>query len=691
MRNGFPETLPPYYNGCEKECLPMKKVEAKKRIRKLRDEILHHDYLYYVKNEPKVSDAGYDKLRRELEALEARYPDLVTPDSPTRRVGAPPRDELPNVLHLHSMLSLDSTGDADEAREFDRRVRRALERDDVAYTVEPKFDGLSIELVYEDCVLTRGATRGDGTTGEDVTPNVRTIRAVPLRLRGGAAPMRLAVRGEALMPLERFQELNRWMTERGQSAFANPRNAAAGSIRQLDSHITAERPLTFFAYEIMVLEGAEPPATHSEELGLLDRWGFLVDSHWRRCAAIEEAITFHGDIAARRDELPFEIDGVVIQVDDKAYRGILGTRTRSPRWALALKFQPRREVTTVQNIVVQVGRTGKLTPVALLRPVDVSGVTVSRATLHNAGEVAKKDIRVGDTVRIERAGDVIPAVVERIDRPGKRRGAPFAMPAECPVCGSRIDEEGAYHFCTGGISCQAQLRRGITHFASKGAFDIEGLGHKTVEAMVGRGLITNIADLFSLEKEALLPLDGFAEKSAGNLIDAIGAARRVDLGRFLFALGVRNVGEHIARVLADHYGSLDAVMDASEEELVEIHEVGPEVAHSVHQFFSEKHNRETIASLLVRGVEIVPPERRSSGRPLAGKTFIFTGGLDTYTRAEAQHLVETLGGRTGSSVSKKTAYVVAGTDPGSKADKAAKLGVTILSEKEFTALIEKYR
>ncbi len=669
----------------------MNRSDAEKRIRKVREEILRHDYLYYVKNEPKISDSVYDGLRRELESLEEQYPDLVTPDSPTRRVGAPPRDELTNVRHLRPMLSLDSTSDADEAREFDRRVKRGLEIEDIAYTVEPKFDGLSIELVYENGVLTRGATRGDGTTGEEVTPNVRTIRAVPLRLREGAAPALLAVRGEVLLPLARFQELNRWMTERGQNAFANPRNAAAGSIRQLDSRVTAERQLTFFAYEIMLLEGAGPAASHADELETLARYGFRVDTHWKRCRAIEEAIAFHGEIAEARDELPFEIDGVVIQVDDKAFRDVLGTRTRSPRWALALKFQPRREVTRVENIVVQVGRTGKLTPVALLRPVDVSGVTVSRATLHNAGEVAKKDIRIGDRVRIERAGDVIPAVVERIASPRKRRGAPFTMPAKCPVCGSRIDEEGAYHFCTGGISCPAQLGRGITHFASKGAFDIDGLGYKTVEMMVERGLVSSIADLFALEKETLLPLERFADKSAENLLAAIESAKRIDLARFLYALGIRNVGEHIALVLAEHYGSLDAVMKAPEEELVEIHEVGPEVAHGVHQFFSEKHNRETIAAMLACGVEIVPPEGRGGDRPLGGKTFVFTGGLDGYTRTEAERLVESLGARASSSVSKKTDYVVAGTDPGSKADKARKLGLKILSEKEFTWLINKYR
>ena len=548
---------------------------------------------------------------------------------------------------------------------------------------DPVFD------LYEGGALARGATRGDGATGEDVTPNIRTIRTVPLRLRGGTPPRALAVRGEAIMPLDAFRRLNRRLTEREEDSFANPRNAAAGSLRQLDSRVTAQRPLAFYAYEIMSIEGAPLPDTHEAELDRLASWGFLVDPHRRVCRTIEEAIGFHAELGAGREELPFEIDGVVIQVDAKAERAALGLRTRSPRWAIALKFEPRKEVTTVEDIVVQVGRTGKLTPVALLRPVDVGGVTVSRATLHNAGEVAKKDIRVGDRVRIERAGDVIPAVVERVPRKGEKRRRPFAMPGACPVCGSAVAEEGAYHFCTGGPSCPMQLRRGIEHYASKGALDIEGLGVKTVASLVDRGVIRSIADLYRLEAASLLDLDGFAEKSAANLIAAVSAAKSPPLDRFLYALGIRNVGEHVASILAEHYGTLEAVMEAPAADLMTIHEIGPEVASSVSGFFAEKRVRALIGELRSLGVEVVPAPRRARSRPLGGKTFVFTGTLERLSRDEAERLVKSLGGRAASSVSAKTSYVVAGAEAGSKLEKARALGVPVLEEKDFMKLVGK--
>jgi DNA ligase (NAD+) len=665
----------------------MDKRQAEKRAAELRTEIIHHDHLYYTKNRPSISDERYDELRRELERIEGAFPDLMTPDSPTQRVGAPPRSELPTVEHLRRMLSLESASGAEEAREFDRRLKRALDRTSIRYTTEPKFDGLSIELLYDTGVLTRAATRGDGVRGEEITPNVRTIGAVPLRLRGTSTPPLVAVRGEALMPLGEFLRLNRWMTERGRPTFANPRNAAAGSLRQLDSHVTAQRPLTFFAYEIMALEGHPPPATHSEELEILSRWGFRVDRHRRLCRDIEQALRFHGELHEKRDSLSFEIDGVVIQVDSKTDRDVLGTRTRSPRWALALKFPPRREITTVEEIVVQVGRTGKLTPVALLKPVDVSGVTVSRATLHNAGEVAKKDIRTGDRVRIERAGDVIPAVVERIVEKGTRRSAPFRMPDECPVCGAAVAEEGAYHFCSGGLSCPAQLMRGIEHFASRGALDIEGLGTKTVEALVECGIVQNLPDLFTLEREKLLQLDGFADKSADNLLHAIARAKRISLDRFIYALGIRNVGEHVARILAGHFGSLEALQNAAEEELLHIREVGPEVARSVSSFFGDAGTRRMLRRLIELGMDIAKTDRRSGPRPLEGKTFVFTGTLERMTRDEARRIVESLGGKASSSVSKKTDFLVAGADAGSKLAKARSLGVSIITEGAFEELI----
>jgi DNA ligase (NAD+) len=665
----------------------MTRNEAAKRIKRLREEIARHDHLYYVLDKPEIPDAEYDRLHAELETLEGEFPDLVTPDSPTQRVGAPPREDLPNVRHVKPMLSLESVMKADEALEFDRRMRKGLGSDEATYAVEPKFDGLSVELIYEDGVLVRGATRGDGTIGEDVTPNIRTIRTVPLKLRASKPPRTVAIRGEAIMPLAEFRDLNRWMTERELPAFANPRNAAAGSIRQLDSRITAQRPLTFFAYEIMEIKGAEPPDTHTRELETLSTWGLRVDPHRGICRTIDEAIAFHADLGAKRDALPFEIDGVVIQIDSKVDREILGFRTRSPRWAIALKFEPRKEVTIVEDIVVQVGRTGKLTPVALLRPVDVSGVTVSRATLHNAGEVAKKDIRVGDTVRIQRAGDVIPAVVERIPHKGERRKGSFAMPGACPVCGSEVAEEGAYHFCTGGLSCPAQLKRGIEHFASKGALDIEGLGTKTVAAMVDRGLVASVADLYRFDEPALLALEGFADKSAANLLAAIESSKKVAFDRFLFALGIRNVGDHVAKVLADHYGTIDAVMAATADDLMTIHEVGPEVAKSVSSFFADKKTKALVAELRGLGLEIAEAPRKKGPRPLAGKTFVFTGTLEAFSREEAERLVRSLGGRASSSVSKKTSYVVAGAEAGSKLKKARSLGVAVISEKEFKKLV----
>jgi DNA ligase (NAD+) len=665
----------------------MDRRRAERRATELREEILEHDHLYYVENSPSISDEAYDGLRRELEAIEREFPDLRTPDSPTQRVGAPVRGELPTVVHLRPMLSLESASSAEEAREFDGRTKRNLERESVRYTAEPKFDGLSIELVYERGVLERASTRGDGTRGEGITPNIRTIGAVPLRLRGNDRPPLAAVRGEALMPLPDFLKLNKWMIERGQQPFANPRNAAAGSLRQLDPGITAQRPLTFFAYEIVTVEGERPPETHAAELERLAEWGFRIDPHWRICRDIDEALAFHAKLQEKRDTLPFEIDGIVIQVDVKGDRERLGSRTRSPRWALALKFPPRREITTVEEIIVQVGRTGKLTPVALLKPVDVSGVTVSRATLHNAGEVAKKDIRAGDRVRIERAGDVIPAVVERIEEKRKRRSAPFEMPETCPVCGSPVSSEGAYHYCTGGVSCSAQLIRGIDHFASRRAFDIDGLGHRTVEALVAKGIVKSLPDLFSLEKESLLGLEGFADRSAENLIASIDRSKRITLDRFVYALGIRNVGEHVARILSEHFGTLAALQGAGYEDLLPIRDVGPEVARSISAFFSDRRARRLLARLIEFGVVVEESAAPSGAGPLEGKTFVFTGSMERFTRDEAKRIVESHGGRVSSSVSGKTDYVVAGSEPGSKLEKANSLGVRVLTERGFEELI----
>jgi DNA ligase (NAD+) len=659
------------------------------RIAALRREIRHHDHLYYTKDRPEISDAEYDRLFRELAELETAHPDLVTPDSPTQRVGAPPLDELTKVTHEKPMLSLDSITDQKDVLAFDARMKRELETDRIVYTAEPKFDGLSVELVYEQGRFVRGATRGDGMIGEDVTVNLRTIRTLPLQLHPEAAPpARLVVRGEVYMRLDEFQQLNRRMTERGEEAFANPRNAAAGSLRQLDSRITASRPLTVTCYDIMAVAGRSP-ATHWDELDALGAWGLPVPEQRKRCGSIEDVLSFQQTIDGMRDTLPFEIDGVVVKLDRRDWQDQLGSKSRSPRWAIAYKFAPRKEITVIQDIAVSVGRTGTLTPLALLKPVEVGGVTISRATLHNADEVARKDIRIGDTVKVERAGDVIPAIAERVPVAGEERQAPFVMPDHCPVCGSAVAREGAYFYCTGQTVCVAQLKGAIEHFASKSALNIDGLGKKTVAQLVDAGMVKDLADLYSLTKEQLLTLDGFADRSASLLMHSIERSKAVSLERLLMGLGIRQVGQHIARVLAKQFGTLPRVMAATQEELLGVREIGPEISASLASFFSEARNRAVIDRLVDRGLTVAPPPADSGagGRLLAGKTFVFTGGLAGYSRDQAKQLVEQQGGTVSSSVSKKTAYVVAGTDPGSKLDQARKLGVQVLTEGEFTALV----
>lgn len=661
--------------------------KAKRRIDELRREIRRHDYLYYVKNRPRISDAEYDRLFRELEDLEGAHPDLVTPDSPTQRVGGAPLDELVKVGHERPMLSLESVVDLEDVRAFDQRMRRELEVEVVEYAVEPKFDGLSVELIYEQGAFTRGATRGDGTTGEDVTLNLRTIRALPLHLESEPdLPGRLVVRGEVYMKLADFQALNRRITERGDEPFANPRNAAAGSLRQLDSRITAERPLFVVCYEIMG-QSRSLPETHGHELDALARWGLPIPTHRRLCGDLEGMVAFHKEMEAQRDALPFEIDGIVAKVNRRAWQDQLGQRSRSPRWAIAYKFTPRKEITQVQDIAVSVGRTGTLTPLALLKPVDVGGVTISRATLHNADEVARKDIRVGDTVKVERAGDVIPAVSERVPVPDERRAAPFRMPDRCPVCGSAVAREGAYYYCTAQAACPAQLKGAIEHFASKSALDIEGLGKKTVAQLADRGLVKELADLYGLTKEHLLTLDGFADRSAQLLLDAIERSKDVSLERFLMGLGIRQVGQHIARVLARRFGTLHAIMAADKETFEQVREIGPEIAESLESFFKERQNRRAIERLLRAGLRLKETTASRTDRTLEGKTIVFTGGLSRFTRDEARQEVEARGARVTSSVSRKTDYVVVGADPGSKAEEARKLGVRTLSEDEFAKLV----
>lgn len=660
------------------------------RVESLRNDIRRHDYLYYVKDRPVISDTEYDRLFRELQELEATYPELITPDSPTQRVGGQPQAELQKVSHERPMLSLDSIAAVEEVYAFDRRVKRELGLEQVEYTAEPKFDGLSIELVYREGRFVRGATRGDGTTGEDVTANLRTLRSVPLQLRTEAhPPAHLVVRGEVYMRLDDFQSLNRRITERGEEAFANPRNAAAGSLRQLDSRKTAERPLVLTCYEIMVQTGGLP-STHWDELDRLADWGLPIPFQRRRCATIDEVILFHREMEEQRDALPFEIDGMVVKLDRRTWQEALGVKSRSPRWAIAFKFPARREITVVQDIVVSVGRTGTLTPLALLKPVEVGGVTISRATLHNADEVSRKDIRVGDTVKVERAGDVIPAIAERVPVPGEQRSVPFAMPNHCPVCGSSVAREGAYYYCTGQAVCEAQLKGSIQHFAAKGAVDIDGLGEKTVAQLIDKGLVHDIADLYRLTREQVLTLDGFADRSASLLLGAIERRRTIPLDRFLMGLGIRQVGQHIARVLANYFGNLEDLMAAAPERLLEIHEVGPEISRSVASFFQEERNRAVIRKLQDLGVRIEARPRKESVQaddlPFKQKTVVFTGGLERWSREAAKRRVEELGGRVSSSVSKKTDYVVAGSEAGSKLADARRLGVRILTEDEFEEL-----
>jgi DNA ligase (NAD+) len=662
--------------------------EARERIEALRSQIRRHDHLYYVKGHPSISDAAYDKLLRELSELEEKFPDLKTPDSPTERVSGRVQQAFGEVRHLAPMLSLESLMNEDEVREFGKRMEKGLGLSRVGYMAEPKFDGLSVELVYREGRFLRGSTRGDGAVGEDVSENLKTIRSLPLSLFTQERPASgtVSVRAEAIMRLEEFESLNRRITEMGKEPFANPRNAASGSLRQLDTRVTASRPLDLFAYDVMYADSVAI-RSQREALDLLAEWGFRVDPTSRLCESLDEVVAYHRELEAKRDDLDYEIDGIVVKVDRRDQQAELGSRSRSPRWAVAFKFAPRQEVTEVMDIAVSVGRTGKLTPVALLRPVDVSGVTVSRATLHNQDEVRKKDVRVSDRVRIQRAGDVIPEVVEVLLEHRKGDPPEFQMTTVCPVCGSSVELKGAYHVCTGGWSCRAQQTGRIQHFASRGAMEIDFLGEKTVAQLVERGLVRDLSDLYRLEKKDLLELDGFAEKSAENLVNAIEASKKAPLDRFLYGLGIGNVGQHVAQVLASHFGSLARIMDAKEGELLSVHEIGEEVARSVVDYFTDEKNRRVIEDMQRNGLDLVW-EASQKEKTLAGTRVVFTGTLPKLHRDEAKRMVEERGGRVTSSVSKNTSFVVAGEDAGSKAEKARELGVKVVSEDEFLALVQ---
>lgn len=664
---------------------------VRNRVQELREQINYHNYRYYVLDEPVISDAEFDRLMQELIRLEEEYPELITPDSPTQRVGAEPLDKFETVPHRIPMLSLENAFSEREAREFDERVKRFLKIDeDLEYVVEPKMDGCAVELVYENGILTVGSTRGDGYRGENVTQNLRTIPTIPLRLwtQEEPAPELLEVRGEVYMEVAEFKKLNEERLLRGEPPFANPRNAAAGSLRQLDPKVTASRPLFIYCYGVGEVVGRRFE-THWEVLQTLKKWGLRVNPLAERCRGIEPAIAYHHRLERQRHGLPYETDGVVIKVNSLELQERLGTKARSPRWALAYKFAATQATTRVRDIVVNVGRTGAVTPIAVMDPVEVGGVTVSRATLHNEDELARKDVRVGDLVLIQRAGDVIPEVVMVIKEERPPDAKPFKMPKNCPVCGTPlVRPPGEAVTRCPNPDCQGALRRSILHFASKGAMDIDGLGEKIIDQLLEAGLVEKVSDLYRLTEGDLVPLERFAEKSAANLIQAIRNSKQVPLARFIYALGIRYVGEATANLLAQHFGSLEDLARASEEELLQVEGIGPQVARSIRDYFQNPRNQQLIKELLDLGVKPLPPEKPRE-TPLAGKTFVFTGTLEHFSREEAKALVTARGGKVSSSVSAKTDYVVVGADPGSKYVKAKELGVTILDEEAFRELIRR--
>ena len=661
------------------------------RLIELRREIARHDYAYYVLNEPIIPDAEYDRLMRELREIEAAHPEWISPDSPTQRVAGAPAPGFAEVRHSVPMLSLDNAMREEELADFDRRVRERLGYEgEVEYNAEPKIDGLAISLRYEQGLLVRAATRGDGERGEDVTANARTVRAIPLRLLGEGWPGLLEVRGEVYMPRKGFAELNERLLREGQKTFANPRNAAAGSLRQLDPRITASRPLSFWAYGWGEVQGYTLPERHSAMLARLRVWGMPINPLNAVVRGLSGARDYAARILARREQLEYDIDGVVFKVDRLADQDRLGFVARAPRWAVAYKFPPEEELTELLDVEWQVGRTGALTPVAQLKPVRVSGVTVSHATLHNIGIIRQKDIRIGDTVIVRRAGDVIPEIVASVPERRPPTAREILVPTTCPVCGSHVEllEGEVMARCTGGLYCPAQRREAIRHFASRRAMDIEGLGEKLIAKLDEAGLVKRLDDIYRLRLEDLAALERMGEKSAHKLLEAIEGSKHTTLARFLYALGIPEVGEATAQALARHFGALEPIMQASIEELMQVPDVGPVVAGHIHHFFAEAHNREVIAGLLAAGIHWDSPARPTREQPLAGKTYVITGVIPGMTREEIKARLEALGARVSESVSKRTTALIAGASPGSKLARAQALGVPVLDAQALLALIE---
>lgn len=673
---------------------PLDTVSAE--IASLRDELDYHNYQYYALDKPTIPDAEYDRLLRQLQVLEAAYPELITADSPTQRVGSMPLPAFSQVKHELPMLSLDNAFSADELQDFNRRIQERLKSSEaIEFACEPKLDGIAVSLLYENGKLVLGATRGDGSTGEDITQNVRTIRSIPLRLKGEGIPSRLEVRGEIYMPKAGFEKLNADAASKDERQFVNPRNAAAGSLRQLDARITAQRPLEMCAYSVGVAEGGQLPDKHGDILQALSGWGFRINREMQVVTGIEACEQYYERLAEKRNQLSYDIDGIVYKVNDIALQKTLGFISRAPRWAIARKFPAQEELTTLLDVEFQVGRTGAITPVARLQPVFVGGVTVSNATLHNEDEIRRLDVRIGDTVIVRRAGDVIPQIVSVIDarRPAAAKAVSF--PEVCPVCGSDIVQVPgeAVKRCSGGLACEAQVKEAIKHFASRKAMDIDGLGDKLVEQLVDEGRIAHIVDLYQLQVEDLTSLERMGEKSSANLLAAIEASKETTLARFIYALGIREVGEATARNLAQHFAAdgLDALMAADKVSLMAINDVGPVVAGFIVNFFEQAENRHQISQLIEKGVHW-PQLSPTSGNPqaLAGKVYVLTGTLESMTRDQAKEYLQRLGANVTGSVSKKTDYLVAGPGAGSKLTKAQNLGVEVIDEGSLIALFNEY-